>query len=302
MTAAEGSAAPMRRVLDDHDFVVDRRGVRHAPTLRCRVQLYVGDGHRPVAIATQSMPPSSQSLTNGAESLAEDLWRRFLPDSPEPPRLIQHYVFVDPGNGFQPTGRHSWMEVSFTREGDRLVDPSPGLLELDRLAELVGPLDSTLGGGYVLPVVEPEKPTTYQLYPVDQLPSSDPFRARACMPAAAAQGREGPRGCCWYHGGDWRQVNDIVASVLGLHRVGETVTLLEEDLLGRDAEHPGLIAQISARTLPDIWLEQAATSLLMDPLVIYVPTTEGWINGQHRGRAMLDAGVVSTIVEAVPWG
>lgn len=299
MDDSRGRAPLLMRVVDDHNFTHDP-----AQPSCCRVQLFVGEGYRPVAIATQTMPPQGcASLTNAAERLAAEAWRRYLPESPEPPRWIEHYIFAE-GSGLL-AGEHKWREVTFEQDSaGGLQRPKWRRIDLDKLTALAGPIDVDRGDQYTPPPPPPpEEPQVLQFYRVARLPLPEPFRADACMPTG--RGNRGrlirqllpqrpAQDCCWYHSGDWRQVTQMLTSATGLHKPGQQLELTD------DLRHE-LIDRIKKRTPPGSWLREAATSLLIDPIVIYIPTEEGWINGQHRGQAMLDAGVRFTLLETVPW-
>jgi hypothetical protein len=104
----------MKRLVDDHCFTID---VPYAAgPNRCRLQIFVRVGHRPVAVATQDLPPATGvSLTNGAERFAQRAWQVHLAQSPEPPRWIEHYT----------SGTPVWAEVLFDVDSEgRLTSPS----------------------------------------------------------------------------------------------------------------------------------------------------------------------------------
>jgi hypothetical protein len=71
------------------------------------------------------------------------------------------------------------------------------------------------------------------------------------------------RTCCWYHGGDWREVIQLVETVIGPARQLEVF----------DEERWRLVQRLEQ-------LQEAAVSLVQDPLCV---DSSGWVNGQHRG-------------------
>jgi hypothetical protein len=78
-------AATRRRVADDHMFTVTTRSGGRLGTFR--LQLFTAPGARPVAVATQ-MQGEGDSLVNGAEEYAAEVWHRRFPDLAEPPVWI----------------------------------------------------------------------------------------------------------------------------------------------------------------------------------------------------------------------
>jgi hypothetical protein len=136
----------------------------------------------------------------------------------------------------------------------------------------------------------------YRFVLVFKLPAPVPFRAPAdCMPATRGwlsrlrrqvfpvRGTTGE--CCWYHGGDWHQVTQLLSAEIRRVNVGRPV--LEED------DRREVMRGIEERT-PAGWLRSAALSVLMDPMRA---SRTGWVNGQHRAQAMIDAGVRQALFE-----
>ena len=272
----------IKLVVDDHTFSIEIPNT-NGPHC-CRLQIFVG-GDRPIAVATQDMPPGTgASLTNAAEQFATEAWRRHLPEYLEPPRWIQHYT----------SGSAPWMEVTFDVDiqGD-LTSPSWVGVRPEALAEILGqPIDAGRGDTYIAPEPEPALKTTLRMISVAALPPTRPFRAKGCMPAVGTTRRRlwrrwfpiRSRSCCWYHGGDWPQVMDVVAALLG--PTGE-VQLVDEDWAG-------LVQQVVARTPPGSWLQEAAVSLVQDPLCV---DSAGWVSGQHRGQGAIDAAARQILAE-----
>lgn len=90
------------------------------------------------------------------------------------------------------------------------------------------------------------------------------------------------RTCCWYHGGDWHYVSGVAVDLLEqARRRGVT----EDDLVHDVLQH-------AADLELDTWQSDALQSLFLAPIEV----DSLWVNGQHRGQAMLDAGVRETVM------
>lgn len=167
---------------------------------------------------------------------------------------------------------------------------------MDRLVGVQ--VDLTRGQAYRPRPREPEPVARLDARRLVGLPPTQPFRAACMVRSAQAPGptswrralrRLAPwpaswaiRSCCWYHGGDWRIVSRLAVDLLGqTRRRGISEGDLVRDVL-RHAEELDL----------DTWQSQALTSLFRDPIEV----DNRWINGQHRGQAMLDAGVRQTVM------
>jgi hypothetical protein len=281
----------MKLLVDDHNFTIPVRGTV-GPNC-CRLQIYVDDAAedargevRALVVATQEEElATGVSLTNGAERYAEEAWKRYLPEHVQPPRWIEHYTSER---------RPHWMEVHFevgpeyALRGPRWTGTSPAQVE-----EVIGrPVDASRGDRYVAPPPEPPRPTALQVMRVMDLPRPHPFRAPDCMPPAGPSplGRWSRRlhpirhrSCCWYHAGDWREVDRTVKSVLGASR----------HLVLHDAELDDLRNRFAMATPAGTWLHTAIYSLLGDPLVV---GESSWVNGQHRGQAAIDSGARHILV------
>lgn len=278
----------MPRIVDDHDFTIARPDGGGWGS--CRVQIFTAPGQQPLVVATQTLPPrGGVALTNAAERFAAAVWQRYIPDSVDPPRWVEHYDRADPD---EPP---SWHEVSFiVGPGRSLSSPSWQGLSGQHLTELVGESVDPGRGNYNPPPAPPAPRYAFVLVPVLELPRPHPFRQPVCMPSGSGKiarswRRLRPRtlrDCCWYHRGDWRTVIDHVASVLG-PEVSRDGAVVDDDL------RHDLVAELEAN-LGSTWPGAAAASLLLFPLVV----EEGqWINGQHRGQAMIDAGCGMALLE-----
>lgn len=105
-----------------------------------------------------------------------------------------------------------------------------------------------------------------------------------------ARARRGSLTCCWYHGGDWHRVNVMARTVLARARTNGT------DVGGMKEAARAYAHQTGAGE----WQAQALVSLF-DPGVAIQADDEDYTNGNHRTRAMLDAGVPRTIVLQTAW-
>ncbi|MFK0296331.1 hypothetical protein ACIQU6_38470 [Streptomyces sp. NPDC090442] len=274
-------AAPRTRIIDDHMFVGAEFGSEQATF---RLQLFTAPGARPVAVATQ-LPQEGASLANMAERYAAVVWRRHCPEEADPPLWIQRLLDGEDGQGavfervsFDTVGRH------------QLANPEWHDLTDDQLHRLVGQVvDGSRGAGYVPPEPEPEAVPVHEVTAVADLPEPHPFRTPNCMPQRGPlQGRltgtsRAVPGCCWYHDHDWHAVcEQAVRLVQDAQRVGIT---------GRDlAPHALQRARQEATSEPNL---EALRTLLAPETAITANTI--YTNGQHRVRAMRDAGVERTV-------
>lgn len=275
------------RVVDEHRFVG-----KPGPPLDAtfRLQLFTAPGLRPVAIATQTMR-EGMSLTNGAELFAAAVWRRYLPEDGEPPVWIQLCQL-------RSRGPASFRLVLLTVDGPHALRGARWLgISLAQVEQLLGgPVDTGRGCGFVPRPPDPEADESYfyRTVWVARLPRPHPFRQPGCMPVGTPLyrrvlrqlvPRRRPRGCCWYHGGDWhavcRAAIRLVAQAQREHLSGDQLCIR----VMHRAESEGM----------DRWALEALESLLEYGTWIDV-NEQGYVNGQHRAQALLDAGVRRTVV------
>ncbi|GIJ49741.1 hypothetical protein Val02_66270 [Virgisporangium aliadipatigenens] len=258
-----------------------------------RLQLFTGDGMRPVAVATQ-MPGAGEgaSLTNAAETCAETVWREHFPDAPEPPVWVSHLILEH---------RRQLSLVTFAADPSARTLRSPGWRPMSPadVDALVGQaVDLERGAGFTPPEPEPEPEARFVAYPVVRLPRPAPFREKKCMAAGVPWWRRlgrqlvprrGGRDCCWYHGGDWHQVNRLALRLVAQF---EAAGVSFEDIPRHVLNHP------DAQGLTD-WEAEALDSLVMDTIRPHGPWPRDarYNNGNHRAQAMLDAGVRRTLIE-----
>ena len=283
-------AAARERTADDHMFTVSRGGER-ASTFR--LQLFTGPGTRPVAVVTQLAGTEGGSLTNLARRCAAEVWRRHFPDSAGPPVWVTLELRPSPAARF--------MLVTFDVAGlHRLASPRWCAMADGELARLVGgPVSRDRGERYEPWPNQADPEPVYRVAWTILLPRphgvdrgcirhAPPWwrcLARQVIPRRAA------RGCCYYHGINWRQVSAAAIRVMrqarrdGLH--GEALSAQADELA-------------AAQGLPPEE-EEALVELLSDhsgiqpgPRISLGRRYYG--NGRHRTTAMLDAGVRRTVV------
>jgi hypothetical protein len=278
--------APRRLSVDDHMFT--------APGLpgTFRLQLFTADGARPVAVATQIALAEGMSLMNGAERFAGAVWERHCPDQDLPPVWVERQIWPE----------RSRQETSFRRVvfagADRYCPRGPkwSVITDEELQDLVGATVATdRGAGYVPRPAEPEPRLVFAEFAVARLARPRPFREPACMPAGVPWWRRwmrqilprrGARTCCWYHGGDWHTVNAMALQVLQRARAQS----VEAD----DMEEFATAHAIAAGATR--WETEALATLFNTGDAIQPSSGTGYINGQHRAQAMLEAGVRRTVV------
>lgn len=281
-------AAPRRRVVDDHNFV----GIEHSVVPGTfRLQLFTAPGHRSVAIATQ-ISGDGPSLTNRAETYAAVVWQKHCPNESEPPVWIEHYPDIDIGSDY---------ELVTFEVGSPFQLSTPGWTHLSacQLATLVGgEVDPGRGEDYTPAPEPPDDELRYEIVAVSDLPPPRPFRAR-CMAAKdtvwhrmAARARRWSRGrrpgCCWYHAQDWHAASEQAICLLdAARRDGLTDRELADNLSERTA----------ALQVPKE--QRQALRTLMSPgyaIDASLGPNGAYTNGNHRSRALRDAGVQRTVM------
>lgn len=147
--------------------------------------------------------------------------------------------------------------------------------------------------------------SSFYVIPVGRLPRGEPFRVKGCMPERSyirwryrwARIRPRPTSeCCWYHRGDWRRVNAVAIRLLtaATPRLPAIMTMDELDDLAAAVTDAADAEGIRG------WERDALHSLFLDPIVLTSDDDEDrgrpwYVNGQHRSRAMRDAGVARTL-------
>ncbi|MFD4535653.1 hypothetical protein ACFWNL_18435 [Kitasatospora sp. NPDC058397] len=280
--------------VDDHMFRIDNgSGVPWS----FRVQLFTGEGLRPVAVVTQTMDEGA-SLMNAAERYAAAVWERLCPGEELPPLWVQRQLL-----GPSPALPEEFELVTFGEaEPYRLRKPRWRAISPSQLAELVGgPVAEDRGEGYMPRELPPGPESRFEVFAVRQLGQPSPFRAPGCMPEdgvswwrrwwrQAVPSRR-VRDCCWYHGGDWHAVSRMALRFLA---EGVEAGVEAEDMaqfVDRRAEEAGA----------DVWQREALDSLFSLGVAITPDGSGGFVNGQHRAQAMLSAGVRRTVVVRDVW-
>lgn len=285
MRAVRQFAGARHRTVDDHMF---RARTAVGGEASFRLQLFTAPGQRPVAVVTQTTYEGA-SLTNAAERFAAAVWERHCPEEKQPPVWVQRQLLHDDDEA-------DFQLVTFKEsEPYRLARPGWRTITSAQMEELVGgPVATDRGSGYVEPVPEPEPEAQFRVMAVCRLPRPHPFREDDCMPKGTPWWRRwlrqavptrNPRNCCWYHRGDWHALSRIAITVLA------------------QAEESGVSAEDMADFADDYamavrasqWQREALDSLFSIGTAIQADR-RGYVNGQHRAQAMLDAGVHRTIV------
>ncbi len=287
-------AAPRSLAVDDHMF----RAVTNSGEASFRLQLFTAPGHRPVAVATQT-PEEGASLTNAAEVFAAAVWEQHCPAEEHPPVWVQR-LLQDAPPGFEDD---SEFELVVFADAEPFELRGPGWLALTaaQLEELVGgPVATDRGADYVPPAPEPEPEARFEVMAVRELSRPHPFREPGCMPEGTPWWRRwwrqavpvrGARDCCWYHGGDWHQVNRL--AIAGLAKA-EAAGITAEDMAD-------FVDEYAKQASADRWEREALDSLFGIGAAIEPSRGGGFVNGQHRTQAMLDAGVRRTVVLRMVW-
>lgn len=280
----------MARVVDEHMY--------QGGETSCRLQIFVPRRGSAVAVATQYGRmwdyERGASLTNAAGRVATAVWREFLSTRRKPPVWIQRYT-PEPDADEVTILNNSWAVVSFKvdRRRRELSSPSWCGITVEAVAELTGEsVDPTRGHRYE-PPPPPDTKTidVFKTVDVRTFPATSPFRVTSCMGGAGTALRSAAEtaasGCCWYHGGSWATANRVAIEALskaargGPGRYGNIVfdaaALLEEFASGG-------------------WEVEAAKSLLLDPITI---RNGGWVNGQHRGQAIIDGPLPRALIRDV---
>ncbi|KQZ12109.1 hypothetical protein ASD51_33620 [Streptomyces sp. Root55] len=253
-----------------------------------RLQLFTARGHRPVAVVTQT-PDEGPSLTNAAERYASRVWELYAPDDPEPPIWVQHHVEAEE---VQPTDDFEMVLFHVQDRFDLLV-AGWRQISAQQLATLVGtPVDGTRGEGYVPHPAPPEERLQYEVVAVAELPEPDPFREDCMAPRRSIVDRPLRRtGCCWYHRQDWSRVSELAIRLVEQARcAGKAESEIADEFM------------VLAKALDATNQDLLALKSLLEPGIGIIPhfgKNASYTNGNHRARAMKDAGVVRTVV--VTW-
>jgi hypothetical protein len=267
-----------------------------------RLQLFTSTtGLRPVAVATQDMSELGMSLVNHCEIIAGQVWHEYFPDEPLPPIWVQSMPAID-------FAANDVRLVSFDVGPDRTLSaPKWSPITRQQLNQFVGsPVETDRGSGFVAPPPPPTTRTRYELVPMDQMPRGRPSR-QACMTGAPpppspwwrrqiniirGEQEAGGRNCCWYHGGDWAAVTDTAVRLIAA----------VEATAGTDNELRDKVLTAARAEGLSKWALIALNTLLIDPISINEATDEhpaSFVNGQHRTRAMRDAGLSAVLVGVI---
>ncbi|MEC4575082.1 hypothetical protein [Streptomyces virginiae] len=278
-------AVARRRTVDEHMFT--------APGLpgTFRLQLFTAPGARSVAVATQQAG-EGMTLLNGAESFAAAVWELYCPEEDLPPVWVERQLWPD--GSIQETRFRRVVFAEASRY--RLRRPRWSVITQEQLDALVGGVvETSRGSGYVPRPLEPEPKVVFEEFAVTRLARPRPFREPQCMPAGVhwwrrwtrqVLPRRATRTCCWYHGGDWHRVNAMALQVLSDARAQS---------VGADDVQEFAVAYAASISATD-WETEALSTLFSTWDAIQPDGEGGYINGQHRSQAMLEAGVRRTVV------
>jgi hypothetical protein len=279
-------SGPRARVIDEHNFTVPGAFVPGT----FRVQIFTGPALRPVAVATQT-DNEGNSLSNDSWEYCAAVWRTLLPEESAPPIWIKR-MLLDWIN--LPDYQISVLQA--TGDGYRVAGVCGTYLTADQAAELVGAhIDPGRGERFArLPEPPPTYALRYRVAWVAALPRTSHRSDDRCMTARGVLARRvlrqlvprrAVRQCCWYHQGDWRAVSALAVKLLGAARRAGI----------EDARfHAWAVDQAAAQDLTE-W-QTSALGTLLNPAVSIHVGKGGYTNGNHRTRAMLDAGVRRTVV------
>ncbi|RSS36817.1 hypothetical protein EF912_35255 [Streptomyces sp. WAC07061] len=232
------------------------------------------------------------SLMNGAETYAGAVWERHCPDEELPPVWVERQLWPDAD---QPV---RFLRVAFTGAAARYRPSGPRWTPIthEQLQDLLGaPVDGGCGTSYVPRPAAPQPKLVFSEFPVARLGRPHPFREPHCMPAGVPWWRRwtsqvrphrGGRSCCWYHAGDWHTVNAMARQVL---QGARAQSVDPQDMRGL------AVAHAAAAGATD-WETEALATLFSTADAIQPDSEGGYVNGQHRAQAMLEAGVRRTVV------
>lgn len=286
-------SGPRTRVVDEHNFTVPGDFIPGT----FRVQIFTGSGLRPVAVATQT-DNEGNSLSNDSWRYCAAVWRTLLPEEREPPIWIKRMLldWID-----LPDYQISVLQA--TGDGYGVAGVCGTYLTAEQAAELVGArIDPGRGERFApLPEPPPTHALRYRVAWVVALPRTTHRSDDRCMTARGVLGRRllrqlvprrTGRGCCRYHEGDWHAVSALAVKMLGAAR---RAGIEDMQLYAWAVERAGVQGLTE-------WQVSALKTLLSPAVSIHVGKGS-YTNGNHRTRAMLDAGVRRTVVtdlEALP--
>ncbi len=267
------------------------------PAWSFRLQVFTAAGQRPVAVVTQTLR-EGMGLTNGAEEYAQAVWEQLYPEEALPPVWVQRQLLGDELGQEQAEFQ---LVVFAETEKYKVRQPTWWPVTSEQVERLVGgPVEEDRGDGYVPREVPPEPVLRFEVLEVSRLGSPHPFRAPRCMPDGSPQSvswwrrlvpSRGGRGCCWYHRGDWQAVGDLAVACLAK---GVEAGVGAEDMAG-------FVNRRAVETGVDLWQRQALNSLFRLDSAITPNDVGGFVDGQHRTQAMVDAGASRTVVLKTVW-
>lgn len=133
---------------------------------------------------------------------------------------------------------------------------------------------------------EAEPRLMFEEFALVRLGRPRPFRQPVCMPAGVVMPRRSARSCCWYHGGDWHAVSALALAVLRCARAQG----VDGDGMKDFATDRAVAAGVTE------WQAEALATWFSVGDAIQPGSQGGYVNGQHRAQAMLEAGVRRMVV------
>lgn len=263
-----------------------------------RLQLFTAPWQRTVAVATQE-EDEAPSLTNVVESCVAAVWQQHCPEQELPPVWIERQL---PG-AFD--DEPDFRLVTFDEtEPYQVHRPRWRTISAEQIVRLVGgPVAEDRGEGYVPPEPAPEPELRFEAIGLWRMARPRPFREE-CLSGGRPWWRRwanlvfpqhGGRSCCWHHRGDWHRVNQTALAALSRAQA--------EGVKAQDMAY--YVHEYAVAAGASEWEQEVLRTLysLGDSIQ---PSGDGYlingfINGQHRVQAMLDAGVRRTVVLRHTW-
>ncbi len=264
-----------------------------------RLQLFASSaGLRPVAVAIQDDLEGGVSFINGCETFAAAVWRAHFRDEPMPPLWVQRTFYPQFPERQADDLWSGWELLIFQHGANHEVSEGRKFsLSQEQLDTLVGVAVTAERGCTFARQSRLLYRLRYELVSIDEIPAEKPFRAPGCMRdigSSEPQDLGAGRDCCWYHSGDWASVTTRAVRLIAQAESdgAKTNYALIQYVLAA-AKHEGVTR----------WDLKALRTLLDVPIVLIRGRNREVVaiqNGQHRIRAMRDAGLDNILVGTNP--